>query len=161
MTRHHLAQINIGVLRAPADSPLLVDFVANLDAINALAESQPGFVWRLTGEGNDATDIRISDNPLMAINMSVWTDPEALAAFVYRTAHRDIMRRRAAWFEKMELYMALWWVSEGHRPSPEEGLARLELLRERGSCPEAFTFRDLFPPPGLDERPSPILDRCA
>jgi hypothetical protein len=161
LTRHHLAQINIGVLRAPADSPLLVDFVANLDAINALAESQPGFVWRLTGEGNDATDIRISDNPLMAINMSVWTDPEALAAFVYRTAHRDIMRRRAAWFEKMELYMALWWVSEGHRPSPEEGLARLELLRERGSCPEAFTFRDLFPPPGLDERPSPILDRCA
>ncbi len=161
MTRHHLAQINIGVLRAPADSPLLVDFVANLDAINALAESQPGFVWRLTGEGNDATDIRISDNPLMAINMSVWTDPEALAAFVYRTAHRDIMRRRAAWFEKMELYMALWWVWEGHRPSPEEGLARLELLRERGPCPEAFTFRDLFPPPGLDERPSPILDRCA
>jgi hypothetical protein len=161
MTRYHLAQINIGTLRAPVGSPLIAEFVASLDAINALAESQPGFVWRLTGEGNDATDIRISDNPLMAINMSVWTDAESLAAFVYRTAHRDVMRRRAEWFEKMELYMALWWVPAGHRPTPSEGLARLECLRERGPSPDAFTFRDPFPLPGIEDRPAPILDRCA
>jgi hypothetical protein len=161
VTQHHLAQINIGTLRAPVGSPLVAEFVANLDAVNALAEAQPGFVWRLTGEGNDATDIRIADNPLLAINMSVWTDAEALAAFVYRTAHRDVMRRRGNWFEKMELYMALWWVPAGHRPTPAEGLARLERLRERGPSPEAFTFRDLFPAPGVDVRPPPILDRCA
>lgn len=161
MRDYHLAQINIGTLRAPVDSPLIAEFVANLDAVNALAETQPGFVWRLTGEGNDATDIRVFDNPLMAINMSTWTDMESLAAFVYRTAHRDVMRRRAEWFEKMELYMALWWVPAGHRPTPQEGVARLERLRERGPSREAFTFRQPFPPPGEAEAPPPILDRCA
>ena len=161
MTAYHLAEINIGTLRAPVDSPLIAEFVANLDRINALAESQPGFVWRLTGEGNDATDIQPFDNPLMAINMSVWTDNEALAAFVYRTAHRDVMRRRAEWFEKMELYTCLWWVPVGHEPTPEEGIARLEILRRNGPCPDAFTFRQPFPAPGAAEPPAPILDECA
>jgi len=40
-------------LLAPLDSPQLAGFVARLDDINALADSAPGFVWRLqTPEGN-------------------------------------------------------------------------------------------------------------
>jgi len=161
MTAYHLAEINIGTLRAPVDSPQIAEFVANLDRINALAESMPGFVWRLTGEGNDATDIQPFENPLMAINMSVWTDAEALAGFVYRSAHRDIMRRRAEWFEKMELYTCLWWVPVGHQPTPEEGIARLEILRHNGPTAEAFTFRQPFPAPDAAAPPAPILDECA
>jgi len=158
---HHLAQINIGLLKAPVDSPLIAEFVANLDRINALAETQPGFVWRLTGAGNNATDLQPFENPLMAINMSVWTDPDTLAAFVYRTAHRDIMRGRAQWFEKLELFQCLWWVPVGHQPTPEEGIARLEVLRQRGPCPDAFTFRQPFPAPGASAAPDAILDECA
>ena len=161
MVQHHLAQLNIGMLKGPVGSPVIAEFVANLDRINALAEAQPGFVWRLTGEGNDATDIRAFDNPLMAVNLSVWTDPEALAAFVYRSAHRDVMRRRTEWFEKLELYMCLWWVPVGRQPTPAEAIARLELLRQRGPSPEAFTFREIFPAPGVDGRQPPILDECA
>jgi hypothetical protein len=161
MSSYHLAQVNIGTLRDAVDSPMIAEFVANLARINALAEDQPGFVWRLTGEGDDATDIQPFDNPLMAINLSVWTDPDALAAFVYRTAHRDIMRRRAEWFEKMELYMCLWWVPVGHRPTPQEAIARLEILRRRGPSPQAFTFRQPFPAPDQAEPPAPILDECA
>jgi hypothetical protein len=87
MSGYHLAEINVGRLRAPVDHPMIADFVANLDRINAMADGQPGFVWRLTGEGDNATDIQPKpDEPLFAINMSVWTDPDALAAFVYRTA---------------------------------------------------------------------------
>jgi hypothetical protein len=162
MGGHHLAEVNIGTLRAPVDDPMIADFVADLDRINALAEGQPGFVWRLTGEGNDATDIQPDPgNPLLAINLSVWTDPDALAAFVYRTGHRDVMRRRAEWFEKMELYMCLWWVPIGHEPTPQEAMARLEILRQRGPSPEAFTFRQPFPAPDALEPPAPILDECA
>jgi hypothetical protein len=161
MSGYHLAEVNIGTLRDAVDSPMIADFVANLARINALAEDQPGFVWRLTGEGDDATDIQPFDNPLMAINLSVWTDPDALAAFVYRTAHRDIMRRRAEWFEKMELFMCLWWVPIGHQPTPQEAIERLEILRQRGPGPEAFTFRQPFPAPDVLEPPAPILDECA
>ena len=161
MSHYELAQINIGRLIAPVTAPEIAGFADNLDRINALAETMPGFVWRLRGAGNNATDIAAFADPLMAINMSVWTDIQALAAFVYRTAHRDIMRQRAAWFEKMELFQCLWWVPENHRPQPEEGIAKLNILRDRGPTQDAFTFRVPFPKPGSDTGVSPILDRCA
>jgi hypothetical protein len=161
MSNFQLAQINIGTFRAPVSSPLIAEFVANLDQINALAEASPGFVWRLTGEGNDATDIQAFDNPLIGINISVWTDTESLAAFVYRSAHRDIMRRRQEWFEKMELYTCLWWVPTGHHPTPAEGIERLEHLRRHGPTQTAFTFREPFAQPGSEQAINPILDECA
>jgi hypothetical protein len=157
----HLAQINIGRIVAPTDSPAVKDFMDNLDRINALAEAQPGFVWRLVGDGNNATGIRAFDDPMILLNMSVWETPEQLAAFVYRTAHRDFMRRRREWLEPMETYMALWWVPAGHRPTPAEGVARLDLLTKMGVTPQAFTFRQPFPAPDGAIIPDPILDRCA
>lgn len=161
MTGFHLAQINVGRLRAPVDHPMIADFKANLDRINALADGAPGFVWRLVGEGGNATDIQPrADDPLFAINMSVWTDMDALAGFVYRSAHRDIMRRRREWFEHMDVYMALWWVPAGHTPSIEEGLAKVDLLERLGPTPAAFTFKTPFPRP--DGVPAtPVLDECA
>ena len=157
-----LAQINIGRILAPTDSPVLKDFMDNLDRINALAEAQPSFVWRLTGEGgNDATDIHAFDDPMLLLNMSVWESLDALAGFVYRSAHRDVMRRRREWFEPMETYMALWWVPAGHRPTPAEGAARIALIARMGPTPEAFSFRQPFPAPGAATGPDPVLDRCA
>ena len=162
MSRYHLAQINIGRLRAPVGDPLIAEFAASLDRINALADAAPGFVWRLTGKGNDATDIRPdADDPLMALNMSVWESPQALGAFVYRSDHQPVMRRRAEWFEKLELFMALWWVPVGHIPTVEEGMGKIEALRRLGPTAEAFTFRDIFPPPDSEQAPPPVLDECA
>jgi hypothetical protein len=158
---YQLAQVNIGRLKAPIDAPEIRDFVDNLDRINALAEAQPGFVWRLVGEGGNATDIRAFDDPAMAINLSVWESADCLAAFVYRTAHRDIMRRRREWFHVMDVYMALWWVPAGHRPTPAEARARLETLERLGPTPEAFTFGTPFPAPDVSARAEPILEECA
>jgi hypothetical protein len=162
MSQFHLAEINIGRLRAAVDDPMIADFVANLERINALADAAPGFVWRLTGEGGDATDIRPdADDELMAVNMSVWESPQALGAFVYRSDHQPIMRRRAEWFEKLELYMALWWVPAGHTPSVAEGMSRIDTLRRLGSTADAFTFRTIYPAPDAAAAPPPVLDECA
>ncbi len=161
MSRWQLAQINVGRLVAPYGSPPVAEFVAALPKINALADSMPGFVWRLTGETDDATSIQAFDDPLVAMNMSVWESLEALAAFAYRTEHRDFMRRRREWFEPpTEAYMTLWWVPAGHRPTPAEGRERLEALRRDGPSRYAFTFRAPFAPPGA-AAPDPILDECA
>jgi hypothetical protein len=161
MTGFHLAQINVGRLKAPVDHPATSEFKNNLGRINALADCMPGFVWRLVGEGGDATDIQPdADDPLLAINMSVWSDMDALASFVYRSAHRDIMRRRREWFEHIEVYQCLWWIPTGHRPSVEEGLARLNLFEQLGATAEAFSFKNPYPAP--DGRPAfPVLDECA
>ena len=97
---------------------------------------------------------------MMLVNMSVWRSPDELAAFVYRTAHREIMRRRREWFHEAEVYMGLWWVPAGHRPTPAEGRARLETLQRLGPTAETFTFRQPFPAPG-EIGAQPILDECA
>jgi hypothetical protein len=57
MTDWHIAQLNVARAIAPLDSPLLAEFMAALDSVNALAEASPGFVWRLKSESGNATDI--------------------------------------------------------------------------------------------------------
>ena len=50
-----LAQVNIGRMLAPLDSPQLADFVAALDPVNAAADAAPGFVWRRQTEDGNST----------------------------------------------------------------------------------------------------------
>ena len=45
MALYELAQVNFARLKAPMEAPQTRGFVENLDRINALADSQPGFVW--------------------------------------------------------------------------------------------------------------------
>lgn len=161
MNGYHLAEINVGKLKAPIDAPETADFKNNLERINALAEASPGFVWRLTGEGDDATDLVGFDDPMIISNMSVWESLAALGAYVYRSGHVEIMRRRAEWFHGMEVAIALWWVPAGHVPTLAEGVARLAQLERDGPTPAAFTFRQPFPAPDATTSPLPILDKCA
>src|ERR671933_136327 len=139
----HLAQLNIALPRAPLDAPLLAEFVARLEPVNAQADSSPGFVWRLQTEEGDATGIRAFGDDRLIVNMSVWESLEDLRAFVYgNRSHLAAMRRRREWFTRMaDAFMVLWWVPAGHRPSVAEAERRLELLRALGPSPEAFTFR--------------------
>jgi hypothetical protein len=152
MSAFELAQLNVGVIRGPLASPVMADFAANLDRINALAERSPGFVWRLQTEEGNATAIRPFADANMLVNMSVWRDVEALNEYVYRTAHMEILRRRREWFERMdEAFLVLWWVPKGHRPNVTEAIAKLDLLRSNGPTAEAFTFRQPFPAPDSDQ----------
>jgi hypothetical protein len=101
----HIAQLDVGRIVAPTDSPQLADFMLALDRINALAEESPGFVWRLQGDSGNATEILTTPDPYFLINMSVWESIEGLFEFVYRSAHTGFMVRRREWFERpMEAY---------------------------------------------------------
>ena len=123
----HLAQINIGRLVAPIDDPRIAGFVSQLERINRLADASDGFVWRLQSDSGNATDIAYNDDPLMIVNMSVWTSVEALQSYVYRSQHLHVLRQRHNWFEKMALpHYCLWWVEAGHVPSVSEGRERME-----------------------------------
>ena len=146
----HLAQLNLARILASLDSPELADFVATLAPVNAAADVAPGFVWRLADEsGTGATSIRIFDDDLLLVNMSVWTSPEALAAFVYRQRdHARALRRRREWFEPAGSPMVvLWWVEEGHRPGLSEAAERLAHLRAHGPSGHAFPFKLPVPEP--------------
>ncbi len=144
MSLYQLAQLNIASMLQPLESPGMADFVANLERINALAEASPGFVWRLQDEAGDATAIRPFGEEVL-VNLSLWRDVEALRDYVYKSAHAEILKRRAEWFARMgEAHMVLWWVPAGHLPSVEEAAERLRLLREQGPSVQAFSFRQTF-----------------
>lgn len=144
---HHLAQLNIGRTVAPIDHPLLADFVANLDPVNALGDASPGFVWRLQDEFGAATSIRAFDDPLMIVNLTVWESIESLREFAYRSGHVAFLRRRREWFVPLDgPSLVLWWVPAGHRPTIEEARERLERLTADGPTPAAFTLKVPFPP---------------
>ncbi|RAW00838.1 DUF3291 domain-containing protein [Pseudochryseolinea flava] len=139
----HLAQVNIGKIVASIDSPVMADFVANLDPINALAEQSDGFIWRLKDDGtNNATSITMYGDPAIIVNMSVWKDFDSLFQYVYKSKHVDFFKRRSEWFQKMpEMYVALWYVPVGHTPTVAEAQARIDHLRKHGETDYAFTFK--------------------
>lgn len=142
---HHIAEINLARMLAPLDDPIMVDFVANLDRINAIAEGAQGFVWRLQTEQGDATDIRVVDDDYMLINMSVWERPQDLHHYTYYSLHVEVYRRRREWFEVLQQPLfVMWWVPAGHIPSITEGLERLDHFFEHGPTPAAFDFRPRF-----------------
>ena len=159
--RLHLAEINIGRLRAAKGDPQVQPFFDALDRVNALAEASDGFVWRLVGDGNDATDLQPAPDPLLIVNMSVWRDAEALFEFVYRSAHTPVMAQRRGWFDQLgSSHQALWWVPAGTEPSVADGFHRLWLIEHYGPSPMAFTFKARFPAPGeaglpVDHQPDP------
>ncbi|MEJ7588566.1 MAG: DUF3291 domain-containing protein [Ferruginibacter sp.] len=140
-----LAQVNIARMLGPIDSPVMAEFVSNLNRINTLAEQSDGFVWRLKGDNNNATSIKVFDDDFLIVNMSVWKNEGALYQFVYKSGHVEVFRRRREWFEKMpEMYMALWYIPAGHLPTPAEAIEQLMYLRKNGETPFSFNFKKSF-----------------
>jgi len=141
----HLAQLNIAKAKYSLESPKIKEFVDNLEPVNKLAESSAGFIWRLQDESGDATNITAFSDPDIIVNMSVWDSIEALKNFMFRTHHRDFLRRKKEWFHNIpdDSYV-LWWVPKDHTPSVQEAREKLEFLRNNGDTPYAFTFKSNF-----------------
>ena len=143
----HIAQINIGRIKAPLEDRMMAGFVGRLDEINALADASPGFVWRLQTDEGNATYFRPYDDDRILMNMSVWETVDTLRNYVYHTVHAELFRQRHNWFEKFAgSYVALWWVPVGHKPGIDEAKKRLAHLEANGPTQFAFTFKTVFQP---------------
>ncbi len=151
MSKHHLAQINIGRILAPLDSDVMAGFVARLDEINALADGSPGFVWRLQTEAGNATDLRPYDNDdTILLNMSVWESVAHLTAYVYRTAHAEVLKQRKQWFANFgKPIIALGGYPATHTRPVAGTVSRQARFPERGPSPYALDFRNVFEAPGV------------
>lgn len=162
MAGWQIAQVNVAKLIAPLDDPRIDDFREALEHINLLGESQPGFVWRAKGEGFDATDCRVFGDPDILINATVWDSIEQLAAFAFRTEHRQFVRRRLEWFEPhTEAFQAIWWIPAGQIPTLDDCVERLLHLRANGPTPYAFDFKTRFPALSSASEPAPSSEKVA
>jgi len=144
---HHLAELNIGRLIAPTDDPRVAEFMAALDRVNGLGKRMPGFVWMMEGSGEPGTgntENHIGDDAQFVANLTVWEDVKSLEQFVWNTVHRQFYERRQEWFEVLgAMHFVMWWVPKGHKPTLEEGLARLDRLKVDGDSDHAFGWRHL------------------
>jgi hypothetical protein len=158
MSAFHLAQMNTARLRAPLEDPSMADFAAGVTLMNDLAESSPGFVWRLADENGDGT-IRAPADPRTIYTLSVWESIEDLRAYAYQSAHLDYLRRRRDWFvpHGPQDSLVMWWIPAGRTPTMRQALSRLARLRGSGPAPDAFTFRQPFPPPSPSPSAPPSL----
>jgi hypothetical protein len=147
MLVYQIVQVNIARMIAPLEDPLMAEFVALLDEINAIADRSPGFIWRLQTESGNATYLRPYEDEGILFNLSVWESVEQLKEYVYRSAHSEVMRKRRQWFEKFDgPSMALWWVEAGHIPTIAEAKERLDNLQKYGESELSFSFKRLFAP---------------
>lgn len=147
MSTYHIAQVNIGRVKAPVEDPIMAGFTSRLDEINALADGTPGFIWRLQTPAGNATYFRPYEDDRVLMNMSVWASIEALRKYVYQGAHVELLRQRHLWFEQFAgVYTALWWVPAGHIPGIDEAKKRLAHLEQHGPTQFAFTFKTTFEP---------------
>jgi len=145
---YYLSQINIALMKAPIDDPVMAEFATAIREVNAVAEQSPGFVWRLQTESGDATSIRAYPDLKMLVNLSVWQSVEQLKSYVYKSLHGEFFARRRNWFEKYQgEHFAMWWIPKTYLPTVEEGKAKLEYLTLHGDSPECFTFAKPYPPP--------------
>jgi hypothetical protein len=149
----HLAQVNIGIAKYTYEDPRFAEFVDNLERINTLAESAPGFVWRYVQDDEYEAGRDVFGYDAMLFNMSLWNSKKSLMDYVYKSAHVDILRRRAEWFVPLDRpILALWWQPAGTIPTVVEAKHRLERLQQSGPTQDAFTFRRFFPAPQIEEK---------
>lgn len=145
---YHLAQLNLGLFRAPLDTEEMAEFTAALDPVNALAEATPGFIWRLTdddGSSSSFVEVPGLDNPLWAPNMSVWRDLESLKHFMYKSGHASYLRRRTEWFQVPDRPInVLWWIPEGEIPTLADAVKRLDYMAEHGPSPAGWPLTKPF-----------------
>lgn len=140
---HHLAELNLGILKYDWDDPRVADFVNGLDLVNGVAIRSPGFVWMLPEEQMHFEQTSeagtMGANPRMASTLSVWESIESLEHFVWNTVHKQFYDRKAEWYpEGVQLRFAMWWLPVGHQPTMAEAMGRFRHLEQQGPSDYAF-----------------------
>ena len=144
-----LAQVHVARPLGPMDGAVMAEFARAVDPMNRLAEASPGGGWRLQGDVGNALAIPVFDDGQILIDLSVWRSVEALRDYTYRSGHAHYVKRRTEGFSALgRPHCALWWIAEGHEPSPDEAKQPLEHLQAHGPPSEAFTFTHVSDPPG-------------
>ena len=147
---YHLAQANIALGAETVDHPSMESFTQQIDEVNKVADKSPGFVWRFQTDEGDATSLIIYDDPRYIFNMSVWESVEALRQYAFTARHLRVLQQQKEWFVKIDRpHSVLWWIPAGTIPSVSDALERLEVLRDQGPGPRAFTFASLYDPHGV------------
>ncbi|MEV7467982.1 DUF3291 domain-containing protein [Streptomyces kronopolitis] len=170
----HLVLYTFGVLKSPLDDPgpLTRELHDSGEAIYRKISRHPGYLARAEAAdrgrgthfdldwgawGEFAVPAwygkgRAVGTAALDATLSLWTDLRSALDAVYTGLHREALNRRHDWFERTEHpNYVCWWVPDGAIPTWQDGVSRLEHLRDHGPAPHAFTFRHSFTPEGTPD----------
>ncbi|MFJ2538803.1 DUF3291 domain-containing protein [Pseudomonas sp. NPDC087614] len=136
-----LAQFDLVKPRYPKTDPRMNSFYESTRYVNNLAEQHPGFIWRELNEDQALLDELWGKGYLYTL--SVWTSPESLKDFLYKTPHNEFRKRGAEWFLPISKpRVVMWWVEEGHIPTLKEAHEKMQILYEVGPSYQAFDLKN-------------------
>ena len=155
MIAARLALYTFGIFREPAEHPANAGFHARNDAALLQAEQSAGFIARSGYDGDPGPESwGLQVYPRFYLErgdgwspstLSLWTEPEAIVAFLYAGIHGEAYRHGREWFLKPQWPpYVLWWVGPDHRPDWAEGVARHEYLHDHGVSARAFSFTEAY-----------------
>ncbi|GHF26825.1 DUF3291 domain-containing protein [Streptomyces griseoluteus] len=166
-----LALYTFGVLRSPlADAtPLTREFYETGAAVYRKISRHPGYLAHAEPADGDQGELfgadwgvwgdfavpawydkgRTAKTTALAATLSLWADLGPASDAVYSGLHREALNRRYDWFERTgHPNYVFWWVPGDVTPTWQDGVSRLEHLRDHGPAPQAFTFHQAFTPDG-------------
>ncbi|MFI6876109.1 DUF3291 domain-containing protein [Streptomyces sp. NPDC050400] len=179
-----LALYTFGVLKSPlADpGPLTREFHDSSEAVYRTISRHPGYLARAEAAAGSRGTLfeldwgdwgdfavpawydkgRTAQTAALAATLSLWTGLRPAFDAIYTGLHRQALNRRYDWFERTgHPGHVFWWVSEGVKPTWQDGVSRLEHLHGHGSAPHAFTFQHAFAPEGAPARMKDIGRQAA
>ncbi|MBD8514048.1 DUF3291 domain-containing protein [Photobacterium sp. CAU 1568] len=157
--KYHLAQFSISLARYSFSDEKMQGFVSRLTEINELADKSQGFIWRLKSDDGNSTSFRGYSDPNIYLNLSVWDSIENLREFVFKSNHVELFRKGKTWFHNLNgPITALWWIKEGEIPTIEDGISRLESIKNLGPTSWAFNFKTNYSPEAIES--NNILTKC-
>lgn len=92
MSRYHLAQLNIAMLRDRWSRPAWPTSSPTWSA-SMPGRGLAGLSLALADEAGDATAIRPFGAAVL-VNLSLWRDVQSLSDYVYKSAHSEMLKRR-------------------------------------------------------------------
>jgi len=145
---YYIAQANFAQWNDEVSSDLMKDFTEQAFQIHQLAEKSNGFIWRFLDNEHQKLIDELFGIEKVVFNMTVWESIEDLKEFTFKDVHCEAMKKRRQWFKKLPgTTLALWWVKYDCMPSVNEAKYKLDLINDKGSSSDAFSFNTQFKAP--------------
>ena len=134
-----IAQMNWGKLRFSLEDIRMAEFTKSLDKVYQLAESHPGFIWRIPDNQSELQLADLGFDKLISSTVSVWDNLGSLKDYTYNSIHGVYLKRSSEWFKIIDgPQLVIWDVKKNNQPTFKEAFERLDYLKNNG--PSDFAY---------------------
>ena len=134
-----IAQMNWGRIKYDLHDKRMVEFTQSLAMVYNLAESHPGFIWRIPDNKAKSQLSNLGFDKFISATISVWNNIDTLKDYTYNSLHGKYLKRSSEWFEKIDgPQLVIWNCEKDAQPNFKDSFDRLENLKNKGPTDYAY-----------------------